>query len=195
MFMDRLKPTQHDTVLDVGFSEKEWSDTHNYLEKHYPYQKQITALGIKDEQPKLFYERYPEVRVVLYDGVNFPFTDKQFDVVWANAVVEHVGGFDRQVHFTKELARTARRGFFTTPNRWFPVEVHTKLPLLHYLPKRIFDAIISKIGFASTTGDYLNLLSYKQIIKMLDAAGITQYEIVRNRVFGFTLDFVIIFES
>ena len=25
----------------------------------------------------------------------------------------------------------------TTPNRWFPVEVHTRLPLVHWLPDRL----------------------------------------------------------
>ena len=25
--------------------------------------------------------------------------------------------------------------FLTTPNRWFPVEVHTRLPLVHWLPE------------------------------------------------------------
>ena len=24
--------------------------------------------------------------------------------------------------------------FLTTPNRWFPIEVHTRLPLVHWLP-------------------------------------------------------------
>ena len=27
-----------------------------------------------------------------------------------------------------------RRVFVTTPNRWFPVELHTRLPLVHWLP-------------------------------------------------------------
>jgi hypothetical protein len=33
--------------------------------------------------------------------------------------------------------RVARRAFVTTPNRWFPLEVHTRLPLVHWLPDRV----------------------------------------------------------
>ena len=36
-----------------------------------------------------------------------------------------------------EALRVARRAFVTTPNRWFPVEVHTRLPLVHWLPERL----------------------------------------------------------
>ena len=42
--------------------------------------------------------------------------------------------------FLQELMRVARHGYVTTPNRYFPVETHTRVPLLHILlPKRIFD--------------------------------------------------------
>jgi hypothetical protein len=34
-----------------------------------------------------------------------------------------------------ELCRVARRVFVTTPNRHFPLEVHTLLPFVHWLPK------------------------------------------------------------
>jgi hypothetical protein len=34
-----------------------------------------------------------------------------------------------------EALRVARRAFVTTPNRWFPIEVHTLLPLVHWLPE------------------------------------------------------------
>jgi hypothetical protein len=44
-----------------------------------------------------------------------------------------------------ECARVARKGFcLTTPNRWFPVEFHTQLPLLHWLPKAWFRLILEK---------------------------------------------------
>ena len=38
---------------------------------------------------------------------------------------------DRTAESVKALGR---RVFVTTPNRWFPVEVHTRLPLVHWLP-------------------------------------------------------------
>lgn len=60
----------------------------NYLEKHYPYPQKITALGINGKD--VFCRNYPLVRAVLYDGVNFPFGNKQFDIGWSNAVIEHV---------------------------------------------------------------------------------------------------------
>ena len=31
----------------------------------------------------------------------------------------------------------SRRFFITTPNRWFPVELHTCLPLVHWLPDAV----------------------------------------------------------
>jgi len=43
--------------------------------------------------------------------------------------------------------RVCRRGvFLTTPNRWFPVEFHTVLPLVHWLPKPQFRALLRKLG-------------------------------------------------
>jgi hypothetical protein len=59
--------------------------------------------------------------------------------VHSAAVIEHVGSFARQCDFLKECCRVARRAVFvTTPNRWFPVEFHTILPLVHWLPKPAF---------------------------------------------------------
>src|SRR4029078_13122637 len=47
----------------------------------------------------------------------------------------------------RECARVARRGLcITTPNRWFPVEFHTQLPLVHWLPKPWFRTILQAIG-------------------------------------------------
>ena len=63
-----------------------------------------------------------------------PFADGEFDIVFSNAVIEHVGGREQQRRFVEESLRVAQRAFVTTPNRWFPVEVHTRLPLVHWLP-------------------------------------------------------------
>ena len=95
----------------------------------------ITALGLHDGAS--FRERYPEIAYVQGDACALPFADESFDVVFSNAVIEHVGDVERQRLFVGEALRVGRRVFLTTPNRWFPIEVHTRLPLVHWLPEAV----------------------------------------------------------
>ena len=93
------------------------------------------------------------MQAVRADGRELPFADGAFDLGFSNAVVEHVaGGRDGQRRFVHELCRVARRVFVTTPNRWFPLEVHTLLPFVHWLPARArervipFDDVLDPLG-------------------------------------------------
>lgn len=183
-------PVQPDTtILDVGYTDLEYTGYDNYLEKHYPHPENITALGVVE--PKEFAARYPKVRTVQYDGTVFPFADKQFDICWSNAVIEHVGNFEKQVFFLKEVKRVAKSAYLTTPNRYFPIEVHTRLPFLHWLPREIFNRILVAVGKDYAAGDYMFLLSLGDVKRLLAAAGIADYTIIKNRFFGFTMDFAV----
>ena len=138
LFLDELRPGPETTVLDVGadevsFGEGEGCATHNFFEELYPWPERITALGLHDGAR--FRERHPQVAYVQGDACALPFADRAFDVVFSNAVIEHVGDEDRQRAFVTEAVRVGRRVFVTTPNRWFPVEVHTRLPFVHWLPE------------------------------------------------------------
>jgi len=179
------------TVLDVGFNNIEYSEIDNYLEKVYPYLEKITALGVEDS--KLFKAKYPKVTAIIYDGDYFPFPDQAFDIVWSNAVLEHVGDRNKQVLFLKEIKRVGKGAFITTPNKNFPVEIHTRTILLHFLPQKIFYKYLKLVGKPWATGGYMNLLSKKMLVKLLEDAGIKEYGIKTNRLFFFSLDFVIIF--
>ncbi|NED95094.1 class I SAM-dependent methyltransferase [Phytoactinopolyspora alkaliphila] len=80
------------------------------------------------------------------DGRRLPFRDKSFDYVVSNAVIEHLGGKEGARALLAESARVSRRGWaHTTPNRRFPVELHTGIPFLHWLPRsareRAFEAL------------------------------------------------------
>jgi len=189
-FINIFSPTPDTTILDVGYNDNEYRDTENFLEKNYPYLSKITALGIME--PRNFNISYPEVRTVSYDGNIFPFKDKEFDICWSNAVIEHVGNFDKQVFFVKELIRTGRSVFFTTPNRLFPVEIHNRMPLLHYLPKRLFDKIMIMLNKTDWIDDKLNMLSYRKLKKLIKLTGVDNYKIIRNKILWFTLDFTVI---
>jgi len=190
LFLERFDPQPDTTVLDVGFSDVELSETDNFIEKFYPFPAMLTALGL-GPAPN-FGTRYPQVKCVMYDGAEFPFDDKCFDVCWSNAVVEHVGDRNAQRNFLKEIARVSRQAFITTPNRYFPIEVHTRTPLLHLLPKPVFEGYLNLIGKGWATGDYMNLLSLGEIKALLKEANIAEFEIIKNKILGFSLDFVII---
>ena len=149
LFLDELRPTAETTVLDVGadelaFGEGDGCETLNFFEELYPWPERITALGLHDGAA--FRASYPRIRYVQGDACDLPFADGTFDVVFSNAVVEHVGGRERQRRFVAEALRVGRQVFVTTPNRRSPVEVHTRLPLVHWLPARAAGAVYDLAG-------------------------------------------------
>lgn len=76
------------------------------------------------------------------DGRRLACADNAFDVAFSNSVIEHIGDWDDQVAFAREIARVAPRYFVQTPNRKFPVEPHTLAPFLHFLPRRWQPALV-----------------------------------------------------
>jgi len=193
-FKNNVRFTSETTVLDVGFNNEDGDfPSMNYLEKHYPYPQQITALGINGKD--VFCRNYPLVHAVLYDGIDFPFENKQFDIGWSNAVIEHIaGGRKAQLHFLNELLRTCKVVCFTTPNKWFPIELHTQLPLLHWLPQRMYDRILNWLNRSSADSRRINLLTRKQITELCKAAGADKITIKGNRLCGFVMDYIVIME-
>ncbi len=175
-----------DTVLDIGATSDRSYDHSNYLEAWYPYPERITAIGL-DQGAVFLEEAYPGVRFVMADGRMLPFADDTFDYVHSSAVLEHAGNRFQQMALMAEGRRVARKGvFLTTPNRWYPVEFHTVLPLVHWLPAKLFRAIIAKLGrefFADEKN--LNLLSARQLRCMARDIGFEDdYEVRGVRLCG-----------
>jgi hypothetical protein len=192
-FLKFLNPQPETTILDVGFTEEEYSTSDNFLEKNYPYPEKITALGLTEASQ--FSRRYPKIKTLTYNGKKFPFNDQQFDIVWSNAVLEHVGSYADQIFFLKEIKRVGQQAFITTPNRNFPVEIHTRTPLLHFLPKKIFDFYLRLIRKSWATGPYMNLLTIKKLKELLKEAGINDYQLIKNCWGGFILDLVAVIKN
>jgi Methyltransferase domain len=137
--MEHMRPTAETTVVDVGVADAPFGEgegqarTYNFFEALYPWPERITAVG--DVPLTNFAQAFPQIATVVADGRNLPFGDRKFDVAFSNAVVEHVGGREDQERFVRELCRVAQRVFVTTPNRLFPVDPHTLLPFVHWLPE------------------------------------------------------------
>ena len=132
-FILHCRPSFNSSILDVGVSNV-INDGANVLEQRYPYKSRITAAGLGDARE--FKSAFPEIKYVqIAGGHALPFADGAFDIATSNAVLEHVGSLENQRSFLRELLRVGKKIFVTVPNRFFPVEHHTAIPLLHYFDR------------------------------------------------------------
>lgn len=110
--------------------------------------------------------RYGFHAVQLAELGQLPFEDKSFDIVYCSSVIEHVTGSKSDVWnlvssrefncraaraqsaFAREISRIGIGYFVQTPNRWFPVESHTWLPLMGVVPRPV---LISAMRVANRT--------------------------------------------
>ena len=176
-FVKTMELGEHDTIVDVGATSDQTYDHSNYLEAWRPWKAGITAVGVDDAR---FLETlYPGVTFRQADGRALPFADDSFDYAHSSAVLEHVGSAAQQAQFLRELWRVARKGVFvTTPNRWFPVEFHTVLPLIHWLPVRLHRRLLTAMGHGFFADEQnLNLLSAGSLARAAQAAGISPFRI------------------
>jgi len=73
-------------------------------------------------------------RLVQADATErLPFEDNEFDLAYANSVIEHVAPARREV-FAREVRRVAHGWYVQTPAMSFPIEPHSLLPGAHWLP-------------------------------------------------------------
>lgn len=109
----------------------------------------------------------------------------QLDFVLSSAVIEHVGSLNQQVQYVRDLLDLARGLFLTTPNRYHWLDFHTKLPLLHWLPRSQHRRLLSLLGLDFWAREAnLRLLSQPDLARILWGAileGETQYWVEWNR--------------
>lgn len=134
MFERIMNPTRQMKLLDVGAQIHPGNDRFKQLIDIYPWKENISVINISVEHISTIKEYYPEIEAVVGDACELPWPDKSFDIVYSNAVIEHLGSFEKQMKMAAEIMRVGKRWFVTTPNRWFPFEFHTRLPFFTLIP-------------------------------------------------------------
>lgn len=191
-FLAELRVAADDTIVDIGATSDRTYDHSNYLEAWYPHKSRITAVGIDDAS---FLEQvYPGVTFRRGDGRSLPFESCAFDYAHSSAVIEHVGSQSDQMKFLAELWRVSRKGIFvTTPNRWFPVEFHSVLPFVHWLPPGAFRSVLRRLGHHTLAQEaHLNLLSRAHLRRVALSAGIGQPRVTGVRLGGWTSNLLLV---
>jgi hypothetical protein len=116
------------SILDIGGRPGYWASM--LAGADVADRVEITLLNV-DASP----ESDSDYTMLVGDARAIPeFSDNQFDIVFSNSTIEHVGGWADQVKMADEVRRIGQRYCVQTPNRHFPIEPHYVFPLFHFLP-------------------------------------------------------------
>jgi len=176
-------------ILDVGGEQQFWEKMGFAEEANI----EIVLLNVK----YLPVDR-PNFRFVLGDAANMAaFRDGEFDVVFSNSVIEHLGDYARQRRMAEEVRRVGQRYVLQTPNRHFPVEPHFLFPFFQFMPMRMRVLMLTRFGVgwhdrepvrsrAEETIRSIRLLTLRELRELFPNA-----RIWRERFLGLTKSFVV----
>lgn len=136
-FLERMGPRSEAKVIDLGGTPDVWEMIDLDLD--------ITLLNQPDEWKNWsgsFKRRYKFVEADACDAAGFANND--FDLVFSNSVVEHVGPPERQEAFARTVGRLAPSYWIQTPSVYFPIEAHCNLPFWWFYPPRLKQAWICR---------------------------------------------------
>ena len=179
-------------VLDVGVSNNEHNDQVNlFLNKFRLDPNQYTGLAIQPMNE--IAKKHPGKKFVQYPGGVFPFGNKKFDWVFSNAVIEHVGSEEDQIIFINEMLRVGKNVFFTTPNKYFPIESHTNTFFRHWLNKRFYEWC--KQNHLYWNENNLILLGFNDVKRLMAKSNANSYFIQKNRILGWPMTFTVVYTN
>lgn len=133
IFIQKFPDLAELTVLDVGGRPFIW----DLIQQEFGVSpKRLVLLNYSVETTSFVgYES------VVGDGTCMKFKTKEFDLVFSNSVIEHVGKREEMRKFAAECRRVGQDFYIQTPNRWFPIEPHLVAVFIHWLPRKCYRAL------------------------------------------------------
>ena len=194
-FIHFTEYNDNQSLLDIGTTPSFDIEQNIILEKT-KNNRNITCLS--DQDCSILEKKYPNIKdFIIGDGTNTNFKDMSFDIVHSNATIEHVGSYNDQISFIKEASRISKNHvFIQTPNRFYPIDFHTNLPLIHWLPKKIHRKILKFIGLNFySIEENLNLLSESNLINICKKLDIKNFKIIKHKLLFMTSNLILVIKK
>lgn len=122
-----ISPCSEDVVLDVGGFPKTWTSRPQTVAR-------IDCVNI--DLADWDNSEMPEYHITtgIADGCDLSYSDRSYDILFSNSVIEHVGDWNKQCAFASEAMRVGKKLWIQTPAYECPLEPHYLAPFVHWLP-------------------------------------------------------------
>lgn len=128
LFVDYVKPSAEDILLDVGGYPGNWT-------LHPQLVKRLDILNVHEVFWNTADFPHHRIKILTGDGCSLAMPNKSYEIGFSNSVIEHVGSWERQQQFAAEIRRVAKAVWVQTPAYECPIEPHYLTPFIHYLPR------------------------------------------------------------
>ena len=178
-------------ALDIGTTEDISNQSSNTIIKNLEkinIFKSISNQNIKSS----FFEKKLN-KSITDDLSKIELDEFSSDIVLSNATIEHVGSEQNQRKMIDNIIKLSKKVFvISTPNRYYPIDFHTKIPFLHWLPKKYHRKILKIIGLNFySQEENLNLISKKDLILFMKKYDFN-YKILNIKLFNINSNLILI---
>ncbi len=186
-----FKDQTFEDALDIG-TTNDTSKSSNFIIKNLKNIKSYKSISNQRINSQFFSKNL--TKSITEDLTDKEIEDFKSELVISNATIEHVGNFENQINMCKNIIKLSKKYFvISTPNRFHPIEFHTKLPLIHWLNKNLHRKILKilKLNFLSKE-ENLNLLSQKDLVLIMKKLNFNKYEIKKIKFLTFSSNLILI---
>ena len=178
-------------VLDIGTTGDSKNKSSNIIIKNLKNLKSYKSISDQKISMLLFKKKMTK-------SITSNFSKKELnylssDLVISNATIEHVGSLKKQKKMVANIIKLSKKMFIIiTPNRFYPIDLHTKIPLIHWLPKTMHRFILKILGLNFYAKEKnLNLLSKYDFKKIIYQKNVT-FKITDIKLFKLSSNLIVI---
>lgn len=200
LFREKFLIDENTKILDLG--SENGTNIYNVLKETKAKPENVFIADIDKNSIEFGRQNYGFNPIFIDEKLGeLNFSDQFFDIVFCSSVIEHTtvnksevwnyrngkkfkdAAWERQKLFAKKIIRLGKQYFVQTPCKTFPIESHTWLPLVGYLPREVFLPILklsNKFWIKGAEPDF-NLLGTEEMKELFPEA-----KILSEKKYGLT---------